>query len=328
MIESEFISLLRGLATHPAARGLRDDAAVLNIADSMQLVLTHDMLVEGVHYLPDDPPGTVAWKLVAVNMSDLAAKGAQPLGVLMGFAMTGDNEWELAFLDGLREALAVFDVPLLGGDTVSMPAYAPRSLGLTAIGSAQSASVPSRTAARPGDRVFVSGTIGDAGAGLALLQGRITTADETARAALIDAYRRPRPDLQLGQKLAPLVHAMADISDGLLIDASRIAEASNCAIHIALEAVPLSLAYEIAEGKALDARLRAACAGDDYCLLFTARSEACQALIQTAKECGGTVAEVGQVSSGTGLSLSWNGGAIPLPERLGHQHGEKRHQAP
>jgi thiamine-monophosphate kinase len=324
MIESEFIGLLRGLAKHPASRGLLDDAAVLDITDSTQLVLTHDMLIEGVHYLPDDPPETVAWKLVAVNMSDLAAKGARPLGVLMGFAMTSDSKWECAFLDGLSQALAAFDVPLLGGDTVSMPPQAPRSLGLTAIGSAQSATVPSRTAARPGDSVFVSGTIGDAGVGLALAQKRITTQDNTAHTALIEAYRRPRPNLLLGQHLAPLVHAMADISDGLLIDAGRIAEASGCAIHIAMEMVPLSPAYEVTEGKTLDARLRAACAGDDYRLLFTASSEARDAIMRAAEERGGTITEVGQVSSGRGLSLSWNGATVPLPARLGHQHGEGR----
>lgn len=324
MIESEFISLLRGLAPHPAARGLRDDAAVLDIVGGTQLILTHDMLTEGVHYLPDDPPETVAWKLIAVNMSDLAAKGAHPLGVLMGFAMTGDSEWERAFLNGLSEALADFDVPLLGGDTVSMPAHAPRSLGLTAIGSAQSATVPSRTAAIPGDSLFVSGTVGDAGAGLALALGRITTPDATAHTALIEAYRRPSPNLPLGQHLAPLVHAMADISDGLLIDAGRIAEASGCAIHIAMEAVPLSPAYEITDGKTLDARLRAACAGDDYCLLFTASPEVCEAIAEAATECGNTVTKVGHVSSGTGLSLSWNGVPVPLPKRLGYQHGEEQ----
>lgn len=322
MIESEFIGLLRALAPHPGARGLRDDAAVLDIAGGTQLVLTHDMLVEGVHYLPDDPAETVAWKLVAVNMSDLAAKGVKPLGVLMGFAMTGDSDWERAFLAGLGGALDAFDVPLLGGDTVSMPPTAPRSLGLTALGAAQSVIVPSRTAARPGDRVFVSGTIGDAGVGLALAQGHLHAANAAVRSTLIDAYRRPQPDLMLGQRLAPLVHAMADISDGLLIDASRIAEASGCAIRIALDAVPLSEAYQRVCGENMESRMQAATAGDDYRLLFTAPVDAQNAIMTAARALDCTLTEIGEVMPGSGLSLGWQGAAIALPQRLGHQHGE------
>lgn len=117
--ESDFIAALRSLATHPAARGLVDDAAVLPVAGA--IVLTHDMLVEGVHFLAGDPPGDVAWKLVAVNLSDLAAKGAAPLGVLIGYGFGGGTDWDARFVAGLAEALAAFDVPLLGGDTVAMP---------------------------------------------------------------------------------------------------------------------------------------------------------------------------------------------------------------
>src|SRR5436190_1722806 len=125
------------------------------------LVLTHDMIVEGVHYLPDDPPADVAWKLVAVNLSDLAAKGARPIGVLLGFTL-GDEEWDRAFAVGLGAALAAFGIPLLGGDSVSAPS---RVLGLTALGQA-AGPVPSRAGAAAGDALWVSGTIGDAGAGL------------------------------------------------------------------------------------------------------------------------------------------------------------------
>ncbi|HEX7822985.1 MAG TPA: AIR synthase related protein, partial [Sphingobium sp.] len=135
--ESAFIDLLRGFATHPAARGLSDDAAVLPLAGlgpDGAVVLTHDMLVEGVHYLPDDAPADVAWKLLAVNLSDLAAKGAVPLGVLLGYAMTDDKHWDAAFAAGLGMAAESLGVPILGGDTVRMPSGAPRALGLTALG--------------------------------------------------------------------------------------------------------------------------------------------------------------------------------------------------
>src|SRR3954471_19574748 len=114
--ERDFIDRLKAIARHPAARGLSDDAAVLELGGT-RLVLTHDMLVEGVHYLPGDPPEDVAWKLVAANLSDLAAKGARPLGVLLGYPL-GDDEWDARFADGLAAVLATFDVPLLGGETV------------------------------------------------------------------------------------------------------------------------------------------------------------------------------------------------------------------
>ncbi|MET0362586.1 MAG: AIR synthase related protein, partial [Sphingobium sp.] len=165
--ESAFIDALRAFATDPAARGLCDDAAVLP-RPAGDLVLTQDMLVEGVHYLPDDDPADVAWKLLAVNLSDLAAKGAAPVGVLLGYAMTDDADWDAAFAAGLGVAAAGWGVPLLGGDTVRMPPGAPRTLGLTAIGRASGAGAPARNGAQPGDMLWVSGTIGDAALGLAI----------------------------------------------------------------------------------------------------------------------------------------------------------------
>ncbi len=160
MNEAAFLAYLRHLPLHSGARGLGDDAAVLG-----DLVLTHDVLVEGVHYLPDDPAEDVAWKLVAVNLSDLAAKGAVPEGVLLGYPLAGDDAWDGAFLAGLEEALAAFSCPLIGGDTVKAPAGVPRTLSLTALG--RSAHAPARSGAQAGDLLYVTGTIGDGGAGLA-----------------------------------------------------------------------------------------------------------------------------------------------------------------
>lgn len=318
--EGDFIALMRGLASHPAARGLTDDAAVLDVPQGA-LVLTHDMLVEGVHYLADDPPETVAWKLVAVNMSDLAAKGATPTGVLLGFALGGDAAWDRRFADGLGRALDHFAVPLLGGDTVAMPAGAPRALGLTALGSAPPAGSPGRKGAQRGDLLFVSGSIGDAAAGLAILAGELVVADE-ARAALIDAYRRPRPDLALGRALAPLVTAMADISDGLLIDADRIARASGCGIAIDLARMPLSPARVAACGASEEMRLAAATAGDDYRLIFTAAPANHEAVLALGQRLDMVLTVVGACQAGQGLSLSLGERALPLPARLGHEHGE------
>ncbi|MDH7641111.1 thiamine-phosphate kinase [Sphingomonas oryzagri] len=300
MAEAEFIARLRAIATHPAARGLADDAAVLG-----DLVLTHDMIVEGVHYLPTDPPADVAWKLLAVNLSDLAAKGAEPEGVLLGYPLR-EADWDAAFADGLSEALRHFGVPLLGGDTVSAPNGAPRMIGLTALG--RSAHAPDRRGARAGDGLWLVGAIGEAGAGLAIAQGAEGPAE------LLMAYRRPMPLLAEGRLLAPHAHAMADVSDGLLIDAARIAAASGLAVTIDLDAVPRSSTLTAFAGDDRVARLAAVTAGDDYALICAAESGAA-----TEIEAIGAVL-IGRFDAGVGLSVRDRDGEIALPGRLGYEH--------
>jgi thiamine-monophosphate kinase len=212
------------------------------------LVLTHDTMVEGVHWLPGQDMADVAWKLVAVNLSDLASKGARQLGVLLGYMFGDQNE---RFIDGLREALEAFDVPLLGGDTVS--GDPPQTLGMTAIGQATFRPVPSRSGAKPGDALWITGPVGAAMIGFEALRDS-TGADS-------EAYRRPRPLLAEGQALAPHVSAMMDVSDGVLLDASRLAAASGVTIDLATPAVPIAVP-ESRRGDALRW-------GDDYQLLFT-----------------------------------------------------------
>lgn len=278
-----------------------------------------DTIVEGVHYLPDDPPADTAWKLVAVNVSDLSAKGATPVGCLYSHAL-GDTTWDTAFLSGLDEACRHFAIPLLGGDTVRMPPRAPRSFSLTALGTgAKGAPVPSRTAAQPGDLVWVSGTIGDAGLGLKAARSELH-GDAGDLACLVARYRRPAPEPRLGIVLAPLVHAMMDISDGLLIDAARMADASEAAITLDLESVPLSPAFVAVAGEALEARLGAMAAGDDYELLFTAPVSHTDRIGETASALGLKVTSIGTVTSGNGLSLLHDGQPLPLPARLGYHH--------
>ncbi|HET9638930.1 MAG TPA: thiamine-phosphate kinase [Allosphingosinicella sp.] len=302
--ESDFIESLKALATHPAARGLADDAAMLEFG-GRSLVLTHDMLVEGVHYRPDDPPGDVAWKLVAVNLSDLAAKGARPLGVLLGYSL-GEDEWDEAFAAGLAAALSAFNLPLLGGDTVR--GGGARTLALTAIGESDGP-VPSRGGGKPGDPLWVSGTIGDSGAGLRGLGE-----------ALVERYRNPRPRLEAGQRLAPLVGAMMDVSDGLLIDASRLAAASGTAVEIDLALVPLSEALLAAVGDGREARLAAATAGDDYELLFAAPPQRVAEILALQDELGLPLSRIGSLTEGSGLRLTDGDEAVRLPERLGWIH--------
>lgn len=298
MAEDDFIASLRAIATHPAARGLADDAAVLG-----DLVLTHDMIVEGVHYLPHDPPADVAWKLVAVNLSDLAAKGAAPEGVLLGYPL-GDAGWDAAFVGGLGDALARFAVPLLGGDTVSAPPGAPRMIGMTAIG--RSAHAPDRRGAKAGDALWLIGAIGLAGAGLAHAR-----AGDAEPAALVAAYRRPRPLLAEGRIAAPHAHAMADVSDGLLIDAARIAAASGLALAIELDRVPRDPLLGPADRAA---RLASVTAGDDYALILAAPDAAAGPLAAI----GAT--RIGRFAAGAGLTLGDRDGAVPLPATLGWLH--------
>jgi thiamine-monophosphate kinase len=312
MTESEFIAAMRGLARDPAARELLDDAAVLEVGGAT-LVLTHDMIVEGVHFLPGDPPGDVAWKLLAVNLSDLAAKGARPRGVLLGYTL-GADEWDRAFVAGMESALGAFGIALLGGDTVSALAGAPRALGLTAVGEA-AGPVPSRAGARQGDHLWMSGTTGDAGAGLRVLKGELDGPEP-----LVERYRNPRPRLEAGLRLAPIVTAMMDVSDGLLIDAGRMAEASGAAIRIDLGLVPLSADFIDALGDGRAARLAAATAGDDYELLFAAAPERAAELLALSEELGLPLSRIGSVDAGNGLVLTDGDEQIPLPDTLGWEH--------
>jgi thiamine-monophosphate kinase len=247
----------------------------------------------------------VAWKLVAVNLSDLAAKGARPMGVLLGFTL-GDAAWDKAFADGLGHALGAFGIPLLGGDTVR--GTGARTLALTAIGEA-TWPVPSRTGGRAGDHLWVSGTIGDAGAGL-----------RGVSEALVERYRNPRPRLEAGERLAPLVRAMMDVSDGLLIDASRLAAASGVRARIDLALMPLSDAFVAALGDSREPRMAAATAGDDYELLFAAEPERAAEILALQDEIALPLSRIGTLTEGVGLSLTDREEELSLPERLGWEH--------
>jgi thiamine-monophosphate kinase len=249
--ESRFIAMMRALAVDPAARALVDDAAVIAFGGET-LIVTHDMMVEGVHWLPGQDEADVAWKLVATNLSDLAAKGAQPVGVLIGYALGPDDA---RFAQGLGEALAAFGVPLLGGDTVSAPAGS-RSHGLTALGRATHCPVPSRQGAQIGEVLWITGPVGAAMLGFEALRDRVAGAETRA-------YRRPVPRLGEGAALAPMVGAMMDLSDGLLIDAWRMAQASGITLAIDSASVPFPAALPAAR------RGDAMTWGDDYELLFT-----------------------------------------------------------
>ena len=308
-------TLLRPLARHPAARGLGDDAAVLTPPLGRDLVLTHDILACGVHYLPSDPPSDVAWKLLAVNLSDLAAMGARPLGVLVGLGLGAaeDGEWLSAFTRGLQRGLERWNVALLGGDTVAGLARA--ALGVTAIGQVEPGRALSRSGAQVGDDLYVTGTLGDAGLGLAIAKG-----DASPDKFLLDRYRRPEPRLAAGQALVGVATAAMDVSDGLLIDAQRLAAASGVALRVELAALPLSPAAAARTPRTDDAYVERATAGDDYELLFTAPPGARDRVAKLAEACRLPVARVGSVADGEGLWVAGLEGRQIRPARLGYEH--------
>ena len=296
------------MASAPEARGLLDDVAVLD-----GLVITHDSIAEGIHYLPFDPPASVGWKLVTVNLSDLAAKGADPRAALLSLTIAGDGEWEEAFLGGVEAACESYGLDLIGGDTISLPEGAPRVLGMTAIGTA-GARVPHRSGGSPGDFLWLVGTLGDSAAGLAQLQ-----TDRRAVGPLVDVYRRPIPQLGAGRAIAPAAKAMMDVSDGLLLDALRMAEASGCSATIELDSLSLSNAFIEAHGSALEGRLLAATAGDDYALLAALPPNIDPAALGLPERT--IVARIGALAPGpAGISATMGGRRIDLPRRLGFEH--------
>lgn len=300
----------------PEALELMDDAAVIGGRPGCDLVVTKDAVVEGVHFLPDDAPPDVARKLLRVNLSDLAAKGAEPYAAFLAVAwpMGAGEGGRQAFAAGLGEDLARFGVVLLGGDTVSTPG--PFWASLTALGWVESGRIVRRSGARPGDRLLVSGTIGDGGLGLEAVRGGLPGLSDTHRTRLFKRYRLPEPRLDLRAALLAHAGAAADVSDGLLADAGHIAEASGVGLRLRLEDIPLSEAAAVWLALQADeaaARAWLASAGDDYEIVCTARPEAARRLA------GLGFTEIGEVVEGQGVEASFRGEAVTA-DRTGWVH--------
>jgi thiamine-monophosphate kinase len=307
-------------AAAPGALALSDDAALLDPPAGRTLVLAADAMVAGVHFLPDDPPETIGRKLLRVNLSDLAAMGAAPLGYLMTTALSREagDAWLAAFSAGLAEDQARFGCFLLGGDTVSTSG--PVTLSLAIIGSVAPGAALRRGGARAGDGIWVSGTIGDGALGLLGLTGRLEAVTHAAREALAARYRLPEPRLALGQALAGLATACMDVSDGLVQDVGHLARAAGLSAVIEAAAVPLSAAAREAVASEPALLTRCLTGGDDYELAFSAPPGAEAALRAAAATAGVAVTRIGTFADGSGVQVLGEGGTpIDLP-RGGWSH--------
>lgn len=317
--EGEFAFIarrLRPLAAGTAgALGLADDAALLDPPAGQQLVLTKDAMVASVHFLADDPPEAIAQKLLRVNLSDLAAMGAEPIGYLLALARPPaiTDDWLARFCAGLAADQAEFGIGLLGGDTVGTPG--PLTLSLTALGQVPKGDALRRSGARAGDDLWVSGTPGDAALGLQVLQGKLAAAADVRR-YLIDRYRLPQPRLALGQALRGIASAALDISDGLVADLGHILEASGVGAELRAETLPLSKAARNLPG-AQDAALTG---GDDYELLFTAPPERRAEIEALARDLTLPLTRIGQTLPGHELRILDDAGNPILLERAGWTH--------
>ncbi len=291
------------LATAPGALGLRDDAALLDPEPGTQLVITTDAVVAGVHFLEADPPDDVARKALRVNLSDLAAMGAAPVGYTLATALPArvEDAWLTAFAAALAEDQATFGGTLLGGDTVVTPG--PLTVTVTAFGRLAAGQALRRDAAAAGDDLWVSGTLGDAALGLRAALGGLAGLPEADRAYLLDRYRRPRPRLALGRRLVGLAGGALDVSDGLLADLGHVCAASGLGARVDSAALPLSTATR----RALDGDPSLVAAplggGDDYELLFTAPPAARDRVREAAEAAGVAATRIGAMEVASGVRV-------------------------
>jgi thiamine-monophosphate kinase len=308
----------RPIATDPGAFHLDDDAAALKPSGD-DIVVTTDAIVEGVHFLPDDPPDTVARKALRVNLSDLAAKGAVPAGFVLTLALrNADEAWLKPFAAALGEDAKHYGCPLLGGDTVSTPG--PLMISITAFGRVPSGKMVHRSGAKPGDRVLVSGTIGDAALGLAVLKGgkvHAAITDATTRDQLIARYRVPQPRTALAEVVRDHASAAMDVSDGLAGDLTKLCGVSAVSAVIDLESIPLSDAARDLVSRGIVGIETLIAGGDDYEILCTVAEDRVDAFVQAAQRAGVAVSSIGMVVAGTAAPkfLDGQGGEIALKRR-------------
>lgn len=302
--------------------GLGDDCALVQAPNVDDLIaISTDTLVEGVHFLPDIEPEDLAWRLVAAAVSDLAAMGAEPLWLSLALTLPdSDRHWLEGFQKGLKAALQTYGIALVGGDTTSGRI---RVLTAHVHGSVPSESALTRAGAKPGDLIYVSGTLGDSRAGLELLQDTRATLyqalDNHARSYLVNRFLRPTPRLVLGKALRGLATATIDISDGLLADLTHITERSGVSALVNIDKLPISLQLQQMSDDA-QARQWAATGGEDFELCFTVPASRKDEIDTLAQTLDLDLTRVGQVGLGSGLKTVYAGALWDSEARPGFDH--------
>ncbi|MEK9596078.1 MAG: thiamine-phosphate kinase [Rhodospirillaceae bacterium] len=312
-------------AGHAGAFGLRDDAAVMDVTAGQQLVVTTDALVENVHYLPDDPPLDIASKALRCNLSDLAAMGATPRGFTFAMALssirdTAENDERISFFSsGLRRDIEKWDCPLIGGDSVTSPG--PEMLSVTAFGELPTGTALRRNGAQPGDRIFVSGSIGDAALGLRLRRDDVGHGlSHQAAVFLINRFHLPQPRVTLGGGLRGVASACLDISDGLLQDLRHICAASGVGANVHVAAVPVSAAAQSAVKDAMMTEIELLSGGDDYELLFTAPASAVDAVTAAGAAANTKITDIGEITVGSTVQVLDQNNTVVEITSWGYRH--------
>lgn len=302
------------LATHPGALGLADDAAVLTPPPGCDLVLTTDGVIAGVHFFPDDPPDTIGRKALRMNLSDLAAKGAQPAGFLLSIALPPgiDEAWLTAFAAGLGEDAQQYKCPLLGGDTDHTPG--PISVSITAFGTVPQGKIVRRSTAKVDDLIVVTGTIGDAALGVLLRRdagfAQRLRLSEASSAQLQHRYLLPQPRNTVSAAVLQHASAAMDVSDGLAGDLAKLCRTSGVAAEVDVAQVPLSEAVRAvvaADPALLETALSG---GDDYEILLTLPPERLESFRAAAMETGVAATEIGNIVAGQGARFMRAGKAL------------------
>ena len=311
------------LATDSAALALRDDAAVLVVTEGYELVATCDTLIEGVHFLPGDPPDSLGYKALAVNLSDLAAKGARGHAYLLSLAVKRNTEpaWFEAFAAGLRELQEATKISLVGGDTTATSG--PATITITALGLVTHGHAVLRHGAKIGDRLYVSGTIGDACLGLRLLEkpslAKSWGLNREDTAFLIDRYRRPKPRMELIIPLRNFAQGAIDVSDGLVADVEKLAQASHVGAVIEADQLPLSPAGRKALSSEPDLLAAMLTAGDDYEVVAAVPETSVKSFESEARNKGVPVTVFGRMEQGGGVKVIGPDGPLRL-DRKGFAH--------
>lgn len=313
------------LASSPAALGLLDDAAVLSVPEGQELVVTTDTIIEGVHFMAGDPPDSIGHKALAVNLSDLAAKGARPEAYLLNLALPEPPSagWLENFAAGLRALQEEAGIGLVGGDTSSTSG--PLTISITALGLVPQGEAKLRSGAMTGDRVYVSGTIGDAGLGLKLLKDPRRAAQwgltDQEEAFLIERYRRPSARGALASPLRHRGRAAIDVSDGLVCDLEKLCKSSGVSAVIEAVRVPLSAAAAKAVATTPELLAELLTAGDDYEILVAMEGSHGRAFEAEAKQHGVKVTAIGSTQPGDGEVLVVGEGGEPVElSRKGFAH--------